>query len=285
MLQHVTGGFFEFPQGVDGMKRLFTERVLSNGGAYWPERVASQVLMKKKAADSIVVQRPRRTVGFRLLIGNCGPRHFLSLVPQEQQDVRFHGNVKALKPAYYNYVVNFAVQPDVIPEQMARNMVISMLPKQEVGGPNTLWVYTQLPEDPEGDRPATLVASARLEASRLPLDRAGFDQLNQSILHTLEWVLPFLREKLVKTHTPYLTIDRETNEEKLDPTELQEIYDSPLDGSLDLAAIPVCTGYRNMLLLGDHAMGALGFEGSIISARQAFAWTVKNVVLKKIIKK
>jgi len=285
-LQHIMAGFYEFPQGIDGLKRLFTERILANGGAYWPERSVEQILLKgRKNADSVTIHRPRRTVGLRLLVGNCPPRSFFSLIPQEQQNPQFHAAIKSMKPAYYNYIVNFAVRADLIPESMGRNLLLSMYPRQEASGPNVLWVYTRLPENYEGDTPATIAVTCRIEARQLPLARADFDRLNERILQSLEWILPFIREKLVKVHTPYITVDRDTDEEKLDASEVREIFDEPYPGCLDLSALPCRTFYKNILIVGDHYLGSLGLEGSVMGARQAFGWTQESVVLKQILRK
>jgi hypothetical protein len=286
LLQHLAGGFFEFPQGIDGMKRLLTDRILANGGAYWPERSVDQIVLKgRKQVESVVVHRPRRSVGVRMLVGNCSPRLFFSLVPQEQQNPQFHGLIKALQPAWYNYVVNFAVQPDLIPSSLARNVLLSLYPKQETGGPNVLWLHTRMPEGYEAETPATLVVTTRIEAKDLPLEQSQFAALNERITQALEWVLPFLREKLIKIHTPYVALDRDTGEERLDPGEVQELYDLPFDGCLELSAIPCQTCYKNVLMLGDHYLGGLGLEGSILGARQAFAWTQDKVILKQILRK
>ncbi len=286
LLQHIMGGFYEFPQGIDGMKRLLTERILSNGGAYWPERSVEQIVLKgKKQVESVVVHRPRRSVGVRLLVGNCSPRMFFSLIPQEQQNAQFHGLIKSLQPSHYNYVVNFAVEPDLIPASMGTNVLFSLYPKQETVGPNVLWVHTRMPEKQVDDAPATLHVTTRLPASELPLAKADFDQLNRRIIHGLEWVMPFFREKLVATHTPYLAVDRDTGEERLDPGEVQDVFETPFDGCLDLSAIPGQTYYKNVLCLGDHYLGGLGLEGSVLGARQAFAWTTDRIVLKQILRK
>jgi len=286
LLQHVAGGFYEFPQGVDGIKRLFTERILTNGGAYWPERSVEQIVLKgRRTVESVIVHRPRRSVGTRVLVCNTHPRPFLSLIPEELQNARFHGYVKSLKPAWYNYMVNFVVDRSLLPSSMGRNLLLSLYPKQETSGPHVLWVHTSVPTDQEPDSPATVAACCRIESRELPLEKAGFDRLNERVLMALEWVLPFLRDKLIRVVTPYMTLDRETEQERLDPSEVQEVYDTPWDGCLDLSAFPCRTAYRNMMILGEHYLGSLGLEGAILGARQMFAWTRENVVLKQLLKK
>jgi phytoene dehydrogenase-like protein len=284
MLQHIHAGFFEFPQGIDGLKRLFTDRVVANGGAFWPERTVEQILVKRKRVIEVAVQRPRRTSLVRLVVCNCPPRAFFPLIPQERQDSRYHSFVKSLQPATFNYVVNFVVRSDLLPESMGRNVVLAMDPRQEATGANVLWIYVEpRPELPES--PVTLTVTARLAPKDLPLEGPDFDALNERILCSLEWLLPFIREKLLRVHTPYATVDRETERVRLNPSEVQEVYRDPVPGSLDLTAVGCRTAYKNILVLGDHYLGALGFEGSILAAQQAFAWTCKNVVLKKILRK
>ncbi len=285
MLQHTMGGFFEYPQGIDGLKRLFTDRIIANGGAFWPERHVEQMLLKGKQISEVVIQRPRRNAGVRLLVGNCPFKPFFSLIPQEQQDQQFHAFVKSLQPSSYNYVVNFVVPSDVIPEAMGQNVILVMYPKKEASGPGVLWIYREGRNEEEPESPETLVVTARIDAADLPLEAADFERLNKKILHSLEWVVPFAGERLVSVHSPYATLDRETEQPRLDPAEVQEVYNAPLEGGLDFTGLPCRTGYKNLLLLGDHYLGALGLEGAVVGAQQAFAWTRDNVVLKKILRK
>jgi len=286
LCQHLLGGFFEYPQGIDGMKRLFTERITGNGGAYWPERAVELISLKgRKVVDSVLVQRPRRQVGVRMLVGNCPPRQFFSLVPQEQQNAQFHAQVKALQPAAYNYVVNFVVKPDLIPESMARNVLLSLAPRQTSTGPGVLWLYIGKPDPAAENGPATILATTRIEPQDLPLDGASFKQLNERILCSLEWALPFIREKLIQIHTPYATLDRDRGEERLDPGELQEVFADPFPGCLELSALPCQAWYKNIVMLGDHYLGGLGLEGAFMAAQQAFKLTCDRIVLKKILRK
>lgn len=285
LIQHLTAGFYEFPQGVDGLKRLFTDRIIANGGAFWPERYVEQIILKGKKVVEVAIQRPRRQAGVRLLVANCQLKPFFSLISAEQQHAGFHTFVKSLQPAYYNYLVNFVVRRDLLPASMARNMVLCLHPRQEASGPNVLWVYTEKTEDRAPEDPTTLVVSCRIPSAELPLEGSGFDELNRKILHSLEWVLPFIREKLIDIHTPYVRLERDTETSRLDPAEVQEVYADAVPNSLELTAVPCETAYKNLLILGDHYLGGLGLEGAIIAARQAFSWTCDNIVLKQILSK
>jgi len=285
MLQHLSAGFYEFPQGIDGLKRLFTDRIVANGGAFWPERSVEQIFVKRRKATEVSIQRPRRTSGVRLLICNTSPRGFFQLIPQERQEPRWHAFIKSLQPAAYNYVVNFVVRDDLLPETLGRNVVLAMDPRQEAAGANVLWIYVEPRDNKTPESPTTLTVSARLAAKDLPLEGPDFDRLNERILCSLEWLLPFIREKLIKVHTPYLAVDRETDRPRLNPQEVQEIFDEPMPGSLDLTAMPCRSSYKNVLVMGEHYLGALGFEGAILAAQQAFAWTCENIVLKKVLRK
>ena len=285
LIQHLLAGFYEFPQGIDGLKRLLTDRIIANGGAFWPERYVEQVVLRGKKVVEVSIQRPRRHAGVRLLVANSRVKPFFSLIPPEKQHAGYHTFIKSLQPAYYNYMVNFVVRTDLLPESMARNAIICLHPRQETSGPNVLWVYTEKTEEKAPDDPTTLAVACRVPADELPLEGSGFDELNRRILHSLEWALPFIREKLIEIYTPYVTVDRDTGTSRLDPGEVQEVFADPAHESLELTSVPCQTAYKNLLVLGDHYLGALGLEGAVIAARQAYNWTCDNVVLKQILSK
>ncbi len=284
LMQHFAHGLFDFPGGIDGFKRMLVDRILNNSGQYWADRRLESISIRRNRVKELTVQRPHRTLQARVLICNTSPRNFFGLIPSEQQHQNFHGQLKALQPAYYKYVVNFVVPRRIIPQPMGRHVMVVPYPKQELVGANGIWVaVSHLPEDPEGA--AVLTVQARLPYRGLPTDVAGFDRLNGEIQHSLEWLLPFLRENLIAVDTPYVTKNPDTGEDRPDPTAHLEIYDEGFPGTLDLSPIPGKTAYKNILLLGSHYLSGLGLEGQFLGAQQAFKWIRKNIVLKQILRK
>lgn len=284
-LLHAAWGAHEMAPGGDGLTQLFLQRIQATGGQVWSERKIELVTMKRRKAREVIVQRPRREVSAKLVIGACHFRSFFELVPQEQQDASFHSLIKSCQPSHVDYVLNVGVRQDVLPEALTQHVLLSLYPEQQHTGPNTLRMHVARPDESAPNRPAVLTVAARIPASQLPLHSAQFRELNERILSSIEWVVPFLREKLLWTHSPYLTLDPETGAERLDPAELQEVFDQPHDGCLGLSALPARSGYKNMIYIGDHYLGALGLEGQFLAAQQAFAWVRDRIRLKRFLGK
>lgn len=285
MLLHAASGAFELSPGGDGLANLFLHRIQANGGQVWPERSVEQITVTRRKAREVFVQRPRRVVQARAVIGACHFRSFYSLIPQEQQDPSFHSLVKSCQPSHYDYVLNVAVKPDVLPEALTQHVLLSLYPEQQHVGPNVLRLHVARPDELNPSKPAVITAVARIPATQLPLQANQFRELDERILCAIEWVVPFLRERLLWTHSPYVTLDPETGTSRLDPIELQEVFDTPDPGCLGLSSLPATSCYKNMIYVGDHYLGALGLEGQFLAAQQAFAWVRDRIRLKRFLGK
>lgn len=283
MLQHLSHGLFDFPGGETGLARLFIERIQTSSGQVWPERFVRRLQMKGKNVRELLVELPQKTVRPRVVVVNTNPRRVLSLIPQENQIAAFHGSVLSQKPKWYRYVVNFILPEEALPGPLARHTVLVMDPRQEMETENALWLVTRRP-NADGE-PAVVSAFCRIPAERMPTSLQGFQELNLRLRQSVEWLLPFLPERLKEAHTPYLALQKETGQWKPDPAEFQELYAEPLEGTVGLSAIPAHTPYKNVLLLGDSYLGALGLEGAFLGARRSFEWIQETVVLKQVLRK
>jgi hypothetical protein len=174
---------------------------------------------------------------------------------------------------------------DIIPEAMEQHTILSLYPEQQHTGPNLLRLNLARPEAPGTTKPAVVTAIARITASELPLQPEQFNDLDNRIVSALEWAIPFIRRHIIWKHSPYVTLDPDTQSPRLDPSELQEVFGTPAEGCLDLSAVPASSAYKNVIYIGEHYLGALGLEGEFLAANQAFKWVAQRIRLKRLLGK
>ena len=283
MLHHAHGGLWSFPGGVDGFKQLFVGRFTSSGGTYRPQAAVSSILLKRRLATDIRLARGQERISFKLLVCNGSPRRFFDRIPPELQNKKIGALLATLEPAYARYVVNFVVDPELLPDAFGRHLLLITSARKDLVGTNLLWLVRGEPEpgsDPS--RRVTVSAFCHIPIDQLPGVEEGFQELNREILTAIHRVAPFLSPDRVEINTPYLARNRETGKLVLDPIEVREVYDTALEGTLDLSPVPFHTVYKNILILGDAAYGSLGLEGSLLAARHAMEWAGDHVKLKKV---
>ncbi len=283
LLHHAHGGFWSFPGGMDGFKQLFVGRLTSRGGTYRPQTAVSSILLKRRLATDVRLARGQERISFKMLVCNGSPRRFFDRIPPELQSKKTSALLATLEPAYARYAVNFVVNPELLPDAFQRHLLLITSARKDLVGTNLLWLVRMDPEPgAEPDRRATISAFCHIPVDQLPGVEEGFKDLNHRILQAIQRVAPFLSADRVEISTPYLTRSRETGKLVLDPVEVREVYDTPLDDTLDLSPVPFQTEYKNILILGDAIYGALGLEGSLLAARHAMEWAQDHIKLKKV---
>ncbi len=283
LLHHAHGGFWSFPGGMDGFKQLFVGRLTSRGGTYRPQAAVSSIVLKRRLATDVRLARGQERISFKMLVCNGSPRRFFDRIPPELQSKKTGALLATLEPAYARYVVNFVVDPELLPDAFKRHLLLITSARKDLVGTNLLWLVRMDPESgAEPGRRATISAFCHIPIDQLPGVEEGFDALNLEILRAVQRIAPFMSPERVEINTPYLTRSRETGNLVLDPVEVREVYDTPLDDTLDLSPVPFQTEYKNIVNLGDAACGALGLEGALLSASHAMEWAQSHIKLKKV---
>ncbi|MBM4371199.1 MAG: hypothetical protein FJ098_06070 [Deltaproteobacteria bacterium] len=282
LLHHACGGFWSFPGGMDGFRQLLVGRLTSRGGTYRPQAAVSSILLKRRTATDVRLARGQERVSFRALVCNGPPRSFFDLIPAELQHKKARALFATLSPAYARYVVNFVVDPVLLPDAFRRHLLLITSARRDLHGANLLWLVRQDPEPGGEGRRATVSAFCHVPLESLPGTEEELQPLHRDILEAIRRIAPFLSGERVQVSTPYLTRNRETGRMVLDPAEIREVHTTPLEGTLGLSPVPLRTEYSNILILGDAACAALGLEGSLLAARQAMDWTRDAIRLKKV---
>ena len=281
LIHHAESGFVRFPAYADGFKQLFVGRLQARGGDVRPQGAASELLVASRKFTEIRLGRSDETVSFRLLVCNSSPQRFFKLIPPECRTRRSEAFMSSLEAPWVRYVVNFNLDPRLVPEGLAENLVQVGSPHRELHSENLLWVH-RMPQELSGPNNSVLSVFCHLPSRELPGTEAEFAALNSRILAELRRTMPFLEDQRVLATTPYLARNRDTGHLTLNHREIQEVFGSTLPEMLDLSPVPMLAEQRNLLILGDPSFGALGLEGSFLSARLGLEWTLANVRLKKM---
>ncbi len=281
LLHHAEAGFVRFPAYADGFKQLFLGRLQSRGGDMRPQSSVSELLLTGRKFTEARLARSEESISFRLLVCNSSPHRFFKLIPPELRSRRSEAFMSSLEPSWVRYVVNFNVDPRLVPEGLAENLVQVGSPHRELQAENLLWVH-RMPQELSGPTNSVLSVFCHLPYREMPGTEQEFEALNGRILEELQRTMPFLTEERVRASTPYLARNRETGRLALDHREIQEVFGNTLPEMLDLSPVPLLGEQRNLLILGDCSFGALGLEGAFLAARLGLEWTTSNFRLKKL---
>lgn len=283
---HLRAGLYRLPDGIEGLKRLFIGKLKEQCGDHHPHAAVERVIFKRGKAREVLLADRGETLGCEFLVCNMDPRAFMQLLPDEGRTSRVTGTLEASHPIAWRFHLNVAVEPSVIPPAMGPELVTIADPSQPLTGANCVWISRpgHGPPDPQqGGRPGdgVLMLSAALPARGIAPTVGAASRLVDGMLTRVSELMPFVDAHTHCVHAPSLTVDRETGQPELDLTELVPIRSVPVPMTLGVGAVPMASGYKNVLLASDAAFAGLGFEGLFLGALQALHVTRQEVKLKR----
>lgn len=271
---HLRAGLHRFPGGLDAMKQMFLRKLRDQSGDYRPDAFAVSLVMKRGKVSAVQLAERNEAIGCDLVVGNADPRRTLAIVPRDQRADSYHSAMAALEPAGWRLVMNLGVDPRVIPQGMAPEVVLVARPGEPLVNENCLWISRpgSEPSTLEGRPGAGVIRVSALLAARAALPTlAGVQRVVEGSLAAVRRLIPWLDESLKVVDVPALAGPSELA--PLDEDHLPAVYARPIRDSLDAAPFELETPYKNVLLGGDHAFAGLGFEGACVSALQTLHLT------------
>jgi len=272
---HVRAGLHRFPGGLDGMKQMFLRKLREQSGDYRPDAYATELVLKRGRVHAVQLGERNEALGCELVVGNTDPRRVLALVPRDQRADGFHSAMAALEPAGWRFVMNLGVDPKVVPQGMAPEVVLVEEPLMPLSGANCLWI-SRPGSDPHQSHlesrpgPGVIRISALLPARAALPTLAGVQRTAEDALAATRRLIPWLDESLKVVDVPSLVrVGADPSAVELDVEALRPVLARPLADTLDAAPFELETPYKNVILGGDLAFAGLGFEGTCLSALQA----------------
>lgn len=306
---HLRAGLYRFPGGLDGLKQVFLRKIRDQSSDVRPDAFATGFIMKRGRIAAVQLAERGETIGCELVVGNVEPRRVLGLVPRDERDDTWHQSVAGLEPVAWRLVVNLGVDPRVLPEGMAPELLWVDDPHDPLRGDNALWVSRPgIGPHSGGDGrpgPGVLQVSSLLEARSVVPTLAGIQRNVMRSLEALRRLVPWLDEHVKVIDVPALhEVVAASRAKKRSATEAQEaeliaerahdthgthpideaelipVFGRALPDTLGASAFAPETAYKNLLLAGDQLFGGLGFEGTCLAALQALHLTRERVKLK-----
>lgn len=281
VLGHLAGGVFEMPGGIDGLKQFFIDRILQHASDVRTDIALDGLLVKRAKVLEAQVRDRRESIGCNLIVCASDVKRFFRMVPPEHQKERFHHRLHTLQPTHHVFTVNVALAGRGVPVGMGRHVVIVGDLDAPLEDENALMVTRQ---DEAADGSVVLTVSVRLRTRRFNPSVSFVGEMTHEILRRLRvGLLPFLDEHLLAVHSPWLSTDPATGEQRFEADEMKPIFGGEVEGTLGCSSMDVHTEYKNVVVCNDGVFGALGFEGPWVAALNAMRQLESKVVLKSVL--
>ena len=285
-IAHLAGGVHHIEGGMDGLKRLFIQKIKQNASDYRPEISFDALAVKRGKVVAGRVRDRQEVIGFNLILCNSSLKRFFHLVPAEAQSERYHHRIHTLQPSHYVFTINMAIRAEGIPEAMARNVFLIQDPRVPLDGDNLVQISLdpgRAERTPPGEI-AIVTASCRLPAQNFRPHVDHVQRLGDWLLERLRSTLfPFLDEHLVAVHSPWKGFDPLTGQARFEAGEVLPIYRGAMEQTLDASVLAVESDYKNILVCGDHVFSGFGFEGAFLAAQNAYRKIGERIVLKQML--
>lgn len=285
LANHLLRGLYFVEWGLDALKALFLDRIRNNSGDVRLGDFADMLVVRRGRIHEVEVRARDEAIGTGLLVAGTRLRDCLDLIPEGQAKRRYHARVGRVQPSHFLVTLNIGANREVIPEGMARTAFLVANPNAPLEGDNFLILQVDPamePVDAVDPSRSTIAVSAFLPASRMDWKVASLQAFHEEMLRALKTFMPFLDEHKAVVSPAAVGIDPRTGEPVVDMAGLRALYPDTIPRSLDLLTWPVRTGYKNLLFLGDDAMGALGFEGAFFIAFMAMERLRRLIQLKNV---
>lgn len=280
---HLGRGLFDIEGGIDALKRVFLDKIKSNCGDFRDRVVVDKLTMRRGKVREVVLRDRHEVIGCEMVICNTDVKRFFSLIPQEEQNERYHLRIHELQPTHLLYTTNYALKADAIPIGMARHVFVVVNPRKPLEGDNLVLLSIDTGGQQTDPNVKVLSVSARVPARNLRPTPETLAALDDRLAAVAKTVVPFFDEHLIARASAWVSVDKRTNEPFFDTTQLVPIYASTLEDTLDMTAVACRTAYKNILVAGDHLYSGLGFEGSFYGSLNALKLTMDQVSRKTLL--
>jgi len=283
---HLRSGLFDIPGGIDGLKRVFIDKVKSNCGDYREKITVDHFVMKRGKLREIVLKNRREVIGCQAIVCNMDVKQFFQLIPQEDQKQRYHLKVLELQPSHLLYTINFALRPGTLPVGMGQHVFVVGDNQKPLEDDNLLLISVNPNGPPTHESGADVVSvTARLNTRVVRPTLDNISDHNERIIARVCDTIPFFRENIVGQSSAWITTDKRTGAPAVDTSEFIPVLGPPLDMTLQTSSVASRTAYKNVVLAGEHLHGGLGFEGAFLGSLSVVQFVSDMVNRKSLLNK
>jgi phytoene dehydrogenase-like protein len=266
--------------GLAALRKIVLDSFRAHGGELRERDKIDQVLVDRNVANGVRLAASGEDVGATHVILGGNVSQYVRMLPDRRPFESLFESAGEPVVRYYRYTMNVLVADEGLPMGLARDLFVVRDPDRPLAGANLLHVEVA----PRTTAPRRVLTVEALLPRRGVEDTAGYlDTIREDLLATLGEFLPFLGEHAELVDSPHdgrPTQDL-ANGVELDPPAkwargphtMDVVHGFPITTTLGVAALPVRTPVKNLLLLGEQNVPGLGMEGTL-----AAAWAVARII-------
>lgn len=258
-------GLYYYKGGKGSMMEAFRKIFMDSGGKIIDHGIVSEISPNDEVSVDIDGHEYLSGIkGKNLVVSTRSDT--LPLLFSHKKFRRFERRLKKIETGYYPFTLHMGVFDRGIPEKMAPYVAIVVDDKKTVMNNNLVFLEISAPND-TGRAPANaraLTATIFLKDSPLSLSDLELQERSKTIIECIESFLPFLKENL-----DYLNIEVSIELARKYQKALHQKCRIRNDPFLVTNALSSRTPVKNIFLTGGILMSGFGFEGEIISGRNA----------------
>jgi phytoene dehydrogenase-like protein len=254
--------------GRDGLRSLFLDRILAQGGDAQPRQRISGIAAAKGKVEGVRIAGREDVTVCQAVLTDLSPRELAALVPVGAWTRRFAALVDDAPAPVRGYAVNLGIDPQAVPAGLSACAFLDLGPGL---GADLLRVERIPQDDPSL---AALNVSCVVEPGREPDITSG--ALRDAILDRLRWLVPFLDGHLRVLHSPWdgfgpLDLTGQATGDAPPVPRSEEVpawrrWRPRAEGTFGVGSMPHRTGIRGLLLSGAQVVSGLSTEGELLAA-------------------
>ncbi len=267
--------------GLEGLKELVLDRISTHSGDVRHDLSADRIAVRRGRVAGVRMEGQDEVTGCNFVLMGVDAHHLSRLVDIGELGRKFTTRLDQVNPAFMRYTLNLIVESAVVPEGMARNVVVISDPSAPLEEENLLRIEAcGVPTN----ETRTLCVGALLPAERIEY-QSYVEGMRERIINRLRWLVPFLDKHLIAVDSPHdgrkLQDVRSGEEVSVGQKWARNIGRMPTvcqvepSGPLDVTGLSHRTGLKNLLLACRQVVPGLGIEGEFLTA-----WSAAHIITK-----
>lgn len=281
------GGAARLEGGASWLEETLIAKIHTYSGEVRLRERAERILVRRNTVVGIRIAGTLEEIGCGSVVAASDLNTLRRLLADRAPLEELLERIGEPQARYYRYTLNVGMAAEGVPVGMARDVFFVRDEKRPLHGENLLHLEAH-PTDAAGRR--LLCVEALLPRSRLEEEPGFLETMRERLLASLADVVPFLGRHIVFVDSPHDGRDYQSIPDKRlvspaepwtrGPNTMPVLYSHPVRSALGLAALPLRTPIKRLLLCSDQVMPALGMEGTLLAA-----WSAARLVTKTMKKK
>lgn len=259
--------------GLAALRKITLDSLRAHGGEYREREKIDEVLVDRNVAGGVRLAASGEAVGATHVVLGGNVAQYVRMLPDRRPLESLFESAGEPVVRYYRYTMNVVVSANALPMGLGRDLFVARDPDRPLAGTNLLHVEV----GPRLDADRRLLTVEALLPRRGVEDTPGYlDALREDLLASLGEFIPFLGEHVDLVDSPHdgRPAQHVARGELIDPpakwargpATMDVVHGFPITTTLGVAALPVRTPVKNLLLLGDQNVPGLGLEGTLAAA-------------------